>query len=101
MNSFGRSLGHLSFHVESQGKSCLILGDVTNHYMFSLQRPEWQVAFDDDPVQATETRKRILEMLAADRQLAVGFHMPFPAVGYVERHSASYRWVLASYQIRL
>ena len=38
--SFGHSLGHMSYLVESEGKSCLIWGDVTNHYIFSLQRPD-------------------------------------------------------------
>lgn len=99
--SFGHSLGHMSYLVESEGKACLIWGDIANHYVFSLQRPEWQVAFDDDPAQATETRKRILDMAAAEKLLVVGFHMPFPAVGHVERLSGSYRWVPASYQIRV
>ena len=99
--SFGHSLGHMSYLVESEGKSCLIWGDVTNHYVFSLQRPDWGVAFDDDPVQATETRKRILDMTATDKLLVVGFHMPFPAVGHVELLNGVYRWVPASYQIRV
>ncbi len=101
VQSFGHSLGHMSYLVESDGKSCLIWGDVTNHSVFSLQKPEWQVAFDDNPAQAMETRKRILDMTAKDKLLVVGFHMPFPAVGYVELLNGGYRWVPASYQIRV
>ncbi|MFY0611479.1 MAG: MBL fold metallo-hydrolase [Hyphomicrobiaceae bacterium] len=101
VQSFGHSLGHMSFLVESDGKSCLIWGDVTNHYVFSLQKPEWQVAFDDNPDQAMASRKRILDMTATDKLLVVGFHMPFPAVGYVELLNGVHRWVPASYQIRM
>ena len=101
VKSFGHSLGHMSYLVESESNSCLILGDVANHYVFSMQRTEWQVAFDDDPQQATETRKRILDMLATDKLLTVGFHMPFPGVGYVELMGGVHRWVPATYQTRI
>lgn len=44
---------------------------------------------------AAESRRRILGMIAADRIPAVGYHMPFPAVGYVDTGSdgAEFRWV--------
>jgi glyoxylase-like metal-dependent hydrolase (beta-lactamase superfamily II) len=101
VEAYGHSLGLLAYAVESDGKSALIWGDVANHYVFSLQQPEWRVAFDDDKEQAVATRKRILEMVSRDRTTVVGFHMPFPAVGFVEKLNGAYRWLPASYQIRL
>ncbi len=101
VEAFGHSIGHMAYRVESEGKSVLVWGDVTNHYVFSLQQPDWQVAFDDDKQQATATRKRILDMVATDRLTVIGFHMPFPSVGFVERASGSYRWVPESYQMRV
>ncbi|MGI9426035.1 MAG: MBL fold metallo-hydrolase [Hyphomicrobiaceae bacterium] len=101
VESYGHSLGHLSYLVESAGRSCLIWGDVANHYVFSLQRPAWQVAFDDDKEQAIATRNRILEMTATEKLLVVGHHMPFPGIGYVEKLNGVYRWVPASYQMRV
>ena len=50
---------------------------------------------------AIETRARVLEAAARDGTLVVGFHMPFPSVGYVERQGEGYRWTPATYQIRL
>ncbi len=100
VEAFGHSLGHMAYLVESDGKAALIWGDVTNHYAFSLQKPEWQVAFDDDKERAIATRKRILDMAAADRLTIIGHHMPFPAVGYVENLNGAYRWLPASYQLR-
>ncbi|MGE0626521.1 MAG: MBL fold metallo-hydrolase [Hyphomicrobiaceae bacterium] len=101
VEAFGHSLGLLAYQVESEGKSALIWGDVVNHYVFSMQRPEWPVGFDDDKEQAVATRKRILEMVERERMLVVGFHMPFPGVGYVEKVAGVYRWLPASYQLRL
>jgi glyoxylase-like metal-dependent hydrolase (beta-lactamase superfamily II) len=99
VKAFGHSLGHMAYSVESDGQTLLIWGDTTNHFAFSLQQPDWHLAIDDDPEQAAATRKHVLDMVATDRMLAIGHHMPFPAVGYVERHGGGYRWQPAAYQL--
>jgi hypothetical protein len=40
-------------------------------------------------------------MLAADRMPFIGYHMPFPALGYVETRDDGFRYVPASYQMLL
>lgn len=101
IEAFGHSLGHLAYMVESDGKALLIWGDVTNHFALSLQRPHWHAAMDDDRELAAKTRKRILDMVATDNILAIGHHMPFPAVGHVEREGEGYRWLPLTYQLRV
>ena len=97
----GHTPGHTAYMIESGGKPFLLWGDVTNHYVLSLQKPDWHVAFDVDKDQAVKTRKTVLDMAATDRIPVTGYHMPFPAVGYVESVGGGYRWVPASYQLRL
>lgn len=99
--AFGHSLGHMMYRVESAGKSLLVWGDVTNHYVFSLQYPDSTVGFDDDKDMAIVSRNRVLDMVATDGLLVSGHHMPFPSIGYVERNGDSYRWTPASYQLRM
>lgn len=99
--AFGHSAGHLMFRVESAGKQALIWSDVANHYVFSVGHPDSKVGFDDDKAMAIATRKRVLAETADSGVLVVGHHMPFPAVGYVERAGNSYRWVPAAYQLRV
>ena len=99
--AFGHSLGHMTFRIKSEGKEALIWGDVANHYAFSVGHPRAKVGFDDDKAMAIETRLRVLEAAAKDGTLIVGFHMPFPSVGYVEQDGNGYRWMPVSYQIRL
>ena len=98
VEAFGHSPGHMAFNVESNGERLFVWNDVTNHAVMSLQKPEWLVHFDHDKAQAVATRKRTLDMVAHDRCLAIGFHMPFPAFGYVDKTADGYRWVPASYQ---
>ena len=40
-------------------------------------------------------------MVSNERVAVVGYHMPFPSVGFVEKAGTSYRWVPASYQFNL
>lgn len=100
VEAYGHSLGHLAYLVESAGRSLLIWGDVTNHFVLSLQQPDWQAAMDDDREMAVQTRRRILDMVATEKLLAIGHHMPFPAVGYVDRLANAYCWVPMTYQHR-
>jgi hypothetical protein len=37
----------------------------------------------------------VFDWVATDKLPIVGFHMPFPSLGFVERAGASYRWVPA------
>jgi glyoxylase-like metal-dependent hydrolase (beta-lactamase superfamily II) len=99
--SFGHSPGHMAYHVESNGQRLLIWGDVANHYIFAVQRPDWPGSFDDNPDAAVVSRKRVLDMAATERFAVTGYHMPFPALGFIEKSGASYRWVPATYQFNL
>lgn len=96
----GHTPGHMTFHIESEGSRLLLGADFCNHYVLSLQRPDWEVRFDADKAAAAATRKKLLDMIAADRIPFTSYHMPFPAVGYVEKSSeGGYRYVPATYQL--
>jgi glyoxylase-like metal-dependent hydrolase (beta-lactamase superfamily II) len=102
IETFGHTPGHLSWHVESEGKRLFIGGDFCNHYVLSMQRPDWHVSFDADKDKAVETRKKMLDMIATDRIPFTSYHMPFPSVGFVEKASdGGYRFVPATYQLLL
>ncbi len=80
----------------------MLFADTANHYVWSLGYPDWEVRFDMDKAQAAATRKKVMGMLAADRIPAIGYHMPFPALGHVApRGEGGYAWVPASYQTYL
>ena len=98
---FGHTPGHMAYNIESNGKRLLIWADACNHYVASLQKPEWHVIFDMDKAAAIASRKKILDMVAADKIPATGYHMPFPAIGFVEKVGDAHRWVPMSYQLDL
>lgn len=101
MAAFGHTPGHMNYMIESGGQQLVIAADFANHYVWSLAYPDWEVKFDLDKAAAAVTRRRILDMLAADNVPFIGYHMPWPAVGYVEAHDGAYKYAPASYQLMM
>lgn len=99
--AFGHSPGHMIFRASSGGRDLVLTADTANHFVLSLQRPDWEVRFDMDKAAAAASRKKVFDMIATDRLAFLGYHMPFPAVGYVEKKDAGYRFVPQSYQFDL
>ena len=79
-------------------KAMILTADTANHYVLSLQRPDWEVRFDMDKGQAAATRRKVFDMIATDKLAFIGYHMPFPAAGFVEKSGEGYRFVPVSYQ---
>lgn len=101
MAAFGHSPGHMIFRLDSEGKSLVLAADTANHFVLSLQRPDWEVRFDMDKEKAATARKKVFDMIATDRLAFAGYHMPFPSAGYVETIDQGYRFVPLAYQFDL
>lgn len=102
ISAAGHTPGHMIFMVESEGRQLAITADTANHYVWSLGYPDWEVRFDMDKAAAAESRRKVFGMLAADRVPFIGYHMPFPAMGFVEpRGEGGFRYVPVSYQFML
>ena len=101
MAAFGHTPGHMVYMIESDGGQLLVTADTANHYVWSLAYPDWEVRFDMDKAAAAATRREVFGMLAADRIPFIGYHMPFPAIGYVEARDDGFRYVAESYQTML
>ena len=93
MNSPGHTPGHSGFLIESDDQHLLITGDAANHHVISLRNPGWHLAFDVDPVLAVESRIATFGWAAEHQVKVLGYHFPFPGLGYVLSSSAfSDRW---------
>jgi len=92
----------MTYMLESNGSQLLIMADLANHYVYSLAYPEWEVKFDMDKAAAAASRKKVLGMLAADKVPLIGYHMPFPGMGYVApRGEGGFHYVPVSYQLSM
>ncbi|RJF76212.1 MBL fold metallo-hydrolase [Rhodopseudomonas palustris] len=91
----GHTPGHTSFVLSSGTDKVFIQSDVTNHPALFVANPGWHLMFDQDPAQAETTRRKVYDMLVADKMRVQGFHYPFPANGYVQKDGSGYRLVPA------
>jgi glyoxylase-like metal-dependent hydrolase (beta-lactamase superfamily II) len=91
----GHTPGHVSVRVESKGQILVIGGDALVHAIVSVSRPDWRWGSDFDPDRAIATRKRLLGLLASEKALLLGYHLPWPGVGRIEPAGTSHRWVAA------
>lgn len=76
----GHTPGHTGYMVASGGQTLLIWGDIIHVPEIQIPRPEVTMAFDIDPAQAQATRRRVFDMVAADKLVWAGMHMHFPAL---------------------
>lgn len=101
MAAFGHTPGHMGYMIESNGAQLMLIADLANHPVWSLAKPDWEVRFDMDKSAAAASRRKVLGMLAADRVPMVGYHMPFPGVGFVATKDDGFQYVPHSYQLLL
>lgn len=89
----GHTPGHMSVMIESGREQILVGGDALINPAVSFARPEWRMGSDFDGDRAVATRRQLLDRLATDRIPLIGFHLPWPGHGRVERAGTAYRYV--------
>ena len=89
----GHSMGHSSHVVASGSSQVYVQADVTHVPFLFARNPGWHAFYDQDPVMAEATRRKVYDMLVAEKMLVQGFHYPFPSLAYVEKSGSGYREV--------
>jgi glyoxylase-like metal-dependent hydrolase (beta-lactamase superfamily II) len=87
----GHTPGHTSHIVSSGSSKVYIQADVTHAPFLFARHPGWHAFYDHEPVLAETTRRKVYDMLAAEKMLVQGFHYPFPSVAHVEKTATGYR----------
>ena len=95
METIGHTPGHTSYVLASGSDKVFIQSDVTNLPALFVANPGWHLMFDQDPALAEKTRRRVYDMVVADKMRVQGFHYPFPANGFVEKDGNGYRLIPA------
>ncbi|MEM9395693.1 MAG: MBL fold metallo-hydrolase [Pseudomonadota bacterium] len=101
VSAFGHTPGHMNYRIESGGKALILTADLAPHPVWSLARPDWELRFDMDKAGASASRRKILSMIADERVPMIGYHLPFPAIGYVTTRGDGFHFVPHSYQLEL
>ena len=87
----GHTPGHTSHVVSSGNSKVYVQADVTHAPFLFARHPGWHAYYDQDPVLAETTRRKVYDMLSSEKMLVQGFHYPFPSVAHVEKTASGYR----------
>jgi glyoxylase-like metal-dependent hydrolase (beta-lactamase superfamily II) len=81
----GHTPGHTVFALASGSDKLMVMSDTTNHPALFARHPDWSAVFDMDGPQAAATRRKLLDMVAAERMQVAFYHAPFPATGHIAK----------------
>jgi glyoxylase-like metal-dependent hydrolase (beta-lactamase superfamily II) len=88
--AFGHTPGHTLFVAESKGEKFAYVADLTNIPQLFARNPDWAVQFDMDAEAARVTRRKVFDMILAEKMMVGGYHFPFPAFGRLEKLGDGY-----------
>ncbi|MGB9065347.1 MAG: MBL fold metallo-hydrolase [Pseudolabrys sp.] len=77
----GHTPGHSVVRLASGGDRLTFAGDAV--FQVGFDQPEWHNGFEHDPEEAARVRVKLLRELAANRELLVATHLPFPSLSHV------------------
>ncbi len=92
----GHTPGHSSHMISSGSSTVLAQADITaGAATLFVHHPDWHPGFDVQKDVAVKTRKKIYDMVIADKIPVQGFHFNFPSLVYLEKSGDGYRLVPA------
>lgn len=90
----GHTPGHTGWLIASGGETLLIWGDLVHLQGIQFMYPDAGMSrVDVDSALAAITRRRIMDMAAADHLRVAGMHLDFPSFGHLARDGAHFAFV--------
>jgi glyoxylase-like metal-dependent hydrolase (beta-lactamase superfamily II) len=86
----GHSPGHTCWRIDAGHDAFIAWGDLVHMSAIQISHPDTAMTYDLDPEMARRSRRRILDMVAADRIAVAGAHVNAPGFGHVVRSGTSF-----------
>ena len=93
VGAFGHTPGHCAYMISSGSGKLMFMADLTNHPALFVRNPDWSAIFDMDADVARATRRRMLDMAAAEKTQTHFYHAPFPATGFIAKSGSGFEFV--------
>ena len=88
IDATGHTPGQTAFLLESDGEKMLFWGDIVHAAALQFPRPDMSASYDMDPEKSVAARISYMEKAVAEKLPIAGSHLPFPAIGTVEKDSS-------------
>ena len=88
----GHTAGLMALAIASGGDKLLYISDAATRPLH-LEHPDWYTVWDLDRELALRSKRRLLDLAAAERTLVLAFHFPpFPSLGRVVARGDGWEW---------
>jgi glyoxylase-like metal-dependent hydrolase (beta-lactamase superfamily II) len=91
--SYGHTVGHTTYVVESKGQQLWLIGDLVNVAAVQLQHPAVAFGFDSNGPAAAASRVKFLNSAAEQGVLVGAAHLPFPGLGHFREEGNGWQWL--------
>jgi glyoxylase-like metal-dependent hydrolase (beta-lactamase superfamily II) len=95
VDAAGHTPGHVTFALAG-GDGLMLMADTINSPLVGFPHPEWRFGFDTIPDLAIANRRKLLDRAAADKLKLLGYHWPYPGLGFAEKKDGAYQYVVTS-----
>jgi glyoxylase-like metal-dependent hydrolase (beta-lactamase superfamily II) len=89
----GHTPGHSGYRITSGTDTLLYVGDSMHHYIISVAKADWPMAYDSDEKLGAKSRAALISELAASGQRIYAVHFPYPGIGKLEKQGDAIAWV--------
>lgn len=93
----GHTPGHMAFLIESNGSQLIHFNDSVVSPFVSTANPDWVFGFDFNPEDAVASRRMILDRAVESGAQVMGYHFPFPGLGYIIADGDNYAYIPAAF----
>ena len=91
--SYGHTVGHTVYEVESKEQRLRFIGDLIHVGGVQFAHPEVTIQFDTHQKEAAATRDRVFNDAAKDGVLIGAAHIQFPGLGHLQKEKKGFEWV--------
>jgi glyoxylase-like metal-dependent hydrolase (beta-lactamase superfamily II) len=88
----GHTPGQIAVLISSRDRKLLYISDALFHPV-QVEYPEWSGVADLDPEKTVLTRYRLIKLAVEENALVLGFHFPFPGLGWISRNQDRHVWL--------
>ncbi|MEQ5834922.1 MBL fold metallo-hydrolase [Marinobacter sp. NFXS9] len=93
----GHTPGHSIYHVESDGQSLMLMGDLIHVGSVQFSEPSIAIQFDSNPDQAVNARETAFDNAVDTGTLIGSAHLSFPGMGHLKAAGDGYDFIPVNY----
>jgi glyoxylase-like metal-dependent hydrolase (beta-lactamase superfamily II) len=97
ISTYGHTVGHTSYLVQSQGQKLLVIGDLIHVGAVQLPDPTVTIAFDSDTKDAALARHKIFDAASKNSEWIAAAHLSFPGIGHLRMDGKGYAFIPINY----